>query len=264
MEKLNTFVKQARDKGRSDEQIRQFLIGRGIPAQSIDAALSANPEPSRISSDQSHQPQTKPAESTPDDAVRPYAHQQNQPSKPQDKDKKRKIQISVKLPGRKPLILTGLILVALGSGSTYAMMHASSAGSNQEAVSRLITAMQNQDKSAADALLTENAKSQFQQEAGSRSFYEACLLLRGNCTNAFRTEFIDNAEKSETEYSAEDGAKGVETTLTLKKEQVPSANCKPESTSTLTISTVSSGGKWSIDKITPQYDVSSALCKQKS
>lgn len=302
---INNFIRRARLAGRSNEQIREFLVDKGFDERQINNALGlqAAPQATRTQAPESlprtiglpqiqaqptpvqtHEPNPQQEAYEPIDDLEtipsadlneayraPTENFQSQlkaklpqaasTAEPQPKLKKKRLpKIHLK---KAPVLVAIAILVVGGGVGAYFLPKQGAAQSNNEAVDKFIKAMQTQNKEAADSLMSDTAKAFFQQKSGTPSAYESCVRSGSVCAPLFRADFLQKAQRTEKEYeSGTGGGKGIETTFLLTKKHVPSATCKEESISLLTIAAVPNDGKWVIDKVTPQYDTSSVICPE--
>lgn len=175
---------------------------------------------------------------------------------------------AAQLPPSKPKktklpLLIGLIiifLIAIG-GATYALLQVGHKTTYQTVVQEFITAMQDHDKSKADALMSPAAKTQYQKHEGTSSIYTFCQKTGVLCTYYFTPKFLGQTTTTTKNYTFSGGVQGKEVTY-AEKQTLPIGNtgCSSVSTSSLAIGVVPSGNTWLIYGADPTTSFSAKVC----
>jgi hypothetical protein len=194
MEELHTYIERARAAGQTDEQIRQALVLGGWNAQQVKAALQALPAV-----------QTRPMFSPAANVMQVSAASPQSP---------------LIVGGRKPakvllIIIVLLIVIAILAGSVYSLFLRKT--SYQAVIQQFVTAIQDKNQAAADALESPASKAAGQKIAGTQSFYTDCQQVGQSCTQLFSASYLTKATKTYTDYTAKNGTKGKQITYTIKQ-----------------------------------------------
>jgi hypothetical protein len=165
-----------------------------------------------------------------------------------------------------PVILLIIVLV-IGSGIGVAtglkLRHSASSNSYQVVIEKFITAIQHKDKTTADALESPAAKTLFQKNNGSASFYDGCQKSGGFCQALFSQSALAKAPKTYKKYTASNGTKGEEVTYLVNpfdNADVTTPGCNSPTITNLTVAVIPTGGSWLIDTIDEQLAASAGVC----
>lgn len=247
MEQLNIYIQHARQQGQTDEQIRQALVAAGWNSAQVSNALGdvSSPAPANLAAPPDfNQPSAvvSPVISGGDQAF-VAASSQNSPSK-----KKSKL----------PLLLVGVVVLVVVVGvAVFAL--AGSKTSYLTVIQNFITAEQNKDKAKVDSFESPAAKTYFQKNAGTSSFYDACKQAGDLCTASFKASYLSKATKTYKSYTASNGTKGKEVVYAVKQ-SAGGQGCNSNSTSTLTIAVVPKGKSWLVDYVNEAINFDGNVC----
>lgn len=163
------------------------------------------------------------------------------------------------------LIIGLIIILIIGGGLYWALNHksnkptvsnnsgqlnTSSSSGYETAINSYITAFQNNNKSAADALQSIAFITYLKTGYPSGSYYSICQSSGQVCTDYFSKQYLSLATKKTSSYTSKSGVKGFAITYTVT---TPGSNTATESvsssSSSLTLDAIPSGNTWLIDNI---------------
>jgi hypothetical protein len=270
MEKINTYILQARQAGQTDEQIRQNLVAGGWQTEQVNQALGEvapypevavtplqgqvipggyqPPAPAQGTSQPTYLSQL----GSPTDAPGPLA-QPTAPS-PSPLPKRRNFKLFAAIG-----IVVAILIIA--SGASYALFFHKV--SYRTVADDFVTAMEKGDKAKADSLVSVAGKAQLKKYAGSTSYYDYCKKTGATCTYYFSSKFLGKAAVTTKNEPTKNGVQKRQVIYTLKQSSsTKSTGCTSNgsSTQTLTIELEAKGKTWVVDAADPETNFSASLC----
>ncbi len=140
------------------------------------------------------------------------------------------------------------------SSATNSNTSSSGAAAYEVAVQKFITAMETNDKQAADGLQTTAFTKTIEQGTGSNdgSFFDSCKSAGAYCTGVFANGYLNNAIITPSNYTATNGTKGYQVDYTVKHNSGSSS----ADSNVVTFDTVQVNGKWLIDSFNENSNAS--------
>jgi hypothetical protein len=139
-----------------------------------------------------------------------------------------------------------------GATGTSKTTQAANSTSYTGTIQTFLTAMENKDKTTADALQSPAFSKYIKSQAPTTSYYSACQSAGQFCTGVYVKSLLANAATQIKDYTAMSGVKGKEEIFTIKfngKSKTASGAGSSSSTLTLTVATIPSGNSWVVDYV---------------
>jgi hypothetical protein len=270
MEKINTYIAQARAAGQADEQIRQSLLSSGWQAEQITQALGPQTlqseapapvsggrvipggfRPPALPESQIINPSQARYSAFPaDSSAQPVAASTSPPEKQRSK------LLAV-------IIIVAVAVLLIAGGASYALFfHKVSYNTVAE---EFVTAIEKGDKAKADSLISADGKAQLKKYTGSSSYYDTCKKAGATeCTYYYSAAFLNKAARSTKNEGKKNGVQKWQVTYTLKQlsntKEGSGCTSSGSSTQTLTIELAAKGNTWVVDNADPEVNFSSNLC----
>lgn len=115
------------------------------------------------------------------------------------------------------------------------------------AIDAFVAAIQNKNKSAADALETTAFKTYVQNLAGTTSYYDACWANEPFCADGYSKGFLSQGTVATQDYTAANGTKGKNRVYTITQTWSDGSDGSSTSTSKIQVAAVPVGSTWFID-----------------